>query len=161
MKQNNPAVILRAILKECMWQVDKKEIRMRALLYLEFPEMQTAETIDRFIAGFLTPLTLLRPRQYTEKKRKQVVEDRLKLFMGRHHQFKDQCLSILLKLDNNELGEQEIKKNIIQLINQKEILFKPTIADLQMAELMGDLDKYGYEVIFDKRGRKLIAKKRK
>lgn len=153
MSQDEKVNILRSVLLDCMNKVDEKKRRMTIYFdRYEFPGMQRAEMVDRSIFGFLAPLTLFSRRKYTEKNRQAWVVDSVDQVMAEFYALKTECQSTLNALDNGKIREEEIEKVLIKIISRKEILFKPTIADLQMAELMGDLDKYGYEVD-KKRGR--------
>jgi len=156
--------ILRSILNDCLYQIEKKEQRMRVWQPLEYPKMQRAENIDRAIFGFLGPLSLLRSRTYKDENIDRWVEKEVSEIMGVFYRFRDECITARQKLESGMFSIDEIEQKIIWFINQKEKLFAPTISDLQSATLLEDLNylkKHGYEIAYDKKGNKVIKKSNK
>ena len=161
MAENERQIILKKLIDDFFHQIEEKEARMRAWLSLvEYPNLQQAEQIDHMISGFLAPITLLQQRNHTDRNKEQWVEQQLVQIMQKYNVIKENCNILLSRLVRDNLSEDEIDINIIRLINQKQFLFKPTVADLQMAALMGDLDKYGFEIKENEQGEKVIAQKK-
>ena len=125
--------ILRSILNDCLFQIEKKEHRMRVWQPLEYQKMQRAENIDRAIFGFLGPLSLLRSREYKDEDIERWVEKEVSGIMVVFYRFRDECNTVRQKLESGTFSIDEIEQKIIWFINQKEKLFAPTVADLQSA----------------------------
>jgi hypothetical protein len=154
MDKDDYPIAFKSILDDCLRRIEEKEYRMIIYFNLDYPGFQRAETIDRM----LSPIMLLTPRYYTEKNRKQVVEKQLANVMGKYYIFRDECKLELSKLEKGDLDKEEIGKKIIRYINLRDHLFQPTVADLQMADMLGDLEKYGYEAVIDNKGKRILRK---
>ena len=133
------AKILNAELQECYYQINKKEHRMRLFFSIEYPRLQRSEKRYRRFSGLLAPLgTLLTPRKYKNENREEWVDAQVSKVMDAFYDFWNECVDIEEKLEGNFYNLPEMETKITWLRNKRVQIFNPTIADMEMAKIMGD-----------------------